>query len=198
MMYHKFINDREVFSECKTIRLDDGTVISNPSEQQILDAGWLQFIPPIIPPQPQTEPGYDQIVDAVKKMLSSKTAELSDEDAIAVAALFPTWASKLKHIDPDTGEEKKATPVETGERLWFNEELWAVLQPHTPQESWRPDISPSLFVRVSIEEWPEWVQPKGSTDAYNKDAQVTHVEKHWVSEYDNNVWEPGVYGWREA
>lgn len=194
MMYHKFIGDREVFSECKTLHTEEGW-ISNPTPEQIAADGWTEYIPPVVPPTPQTEPGYDQIVDAVKRMLSSQTAELSDEDALSVAALFPTWASKLEHIDPETGEEIKATPVEVGERLWFNEKLWTVINPHTPQESWRPDVSPSLFVEVSIEEWPEWVQPKGSTDAYAKGDKVTHGGQHWVSDVDANVWEPGVFGW---
>ena len=28
------------------------------------------------------------------------------------------------------------------------------------------DTAVSLFVEVSIEEWPEWVQPTGAQDAY--------------------------------
>ena len=27
--------------------------------------------------------------------------------------------------------------------------------------------------------------------------KVRHNEKVWVSTIDNNVWEPGVYGWDE-
>lgn len=26
-------------------------------------------------------------------------------------------------------------------------------------------------------------------------AKVSHNEKHWISTYDNNTWEPGVFGW---
>jgi hypothetical protein len=28
-------------------------------------------------------------------------------------------------------------------------------------------------------------------------AKVSHNGKHWISDVDNNVWEPGVYGWSE-
>ena len=41
-------------------------------------------------------------------------------------------------------------------------------------------------------------QPTGAQDAYAKGAKVSHNGKHWVSTADNNVWEPGVYGWDEA
>jgi hypothetical protein len=30
------------------------------------------------------------------------------------------------------------------------------------------------------------------------ETKVSHNDKHWVSDYDNNVWEPGVFGWTEA
>ena len=48
------------------------------------------------------------------------------------------------------------------------------------------------------EEWPEWSQPLGAHDAYSKGAKVSHNGKHWISDLDANVWEPGQYGWTEA
>ncbi|MGI6151600.1 MAG: chitinase, partial [Christensenellales bacterium] len=58
----------------------------------------------------------------------------------------------------------------------------------------------SLWVAVADPaiEWPEWVQPSGSHDAYEKGAKVTHNGKRWTSSADGNVWEPGVYGWEEV
>ena len=163
-----------------------GQWVSNPDETLIFAEGWAEFVPPEPPtpePEPQTEPGMDEVVMAVKKMLATSVEDLSDEDAIAVAALFPTWISMM---------DKE---VKVGERYWYDERLWKVLLDHTVQESWKPDVSPSLFVEVTIEEWPEWVAPTGSTDAYNKGDKVTHNNQHWVSDYDANIWEPGVFGW---
>ena len=34
--------------------------------------------------------------------------------------------------------------------------------------------------------------------AYAKGAKVSHSDTHWTSNVDNNVWEPGVYGWTEV
>ena len=48
------------------------------------------------------------------------------------------------------------------------------------------------------QEWPEWVQPTGSTDAYAKGAKVIHNGSKWTSDVDANTWEPGVYGWTEV
>lgn len=185
MTYYKIINDRTVFSQCRSIQMPNGTWVSNPTAQQIEDAGWQVYVPPVVPPQPQTEPGMSDILTAVKRMLSTETDELSDEDALDVAALFPTWASKI-------GEA-----VTVGERLWYDGKLYKVVQAHTASSEWTPDHTPALYAEVSIEEWPAWVQPLGSADAYNQGDQVSHNDKHWTSDVDANVWEPGVYGWTE-
>lgn len=185
MMYYKIINDRPVFSDCRTIQTNEGVWISNPSQETIFSNGWQVYTPPIVPPQPQTEPDMEQMIEAVKKMLASSTEELSDEDALDVAALFPTWASKI-------GSE-----VAVGERLWYDGKLYKVIQAHTATEIWTPDHTPALYTEISIEEFPEWRQPLGGEDAYHIGDKVSYNDKHWVSTMDNNVWAPGVYGWDE-
>ncbi len=52
--------------------------------------------------------------------------------------------------------------------------------------------------RDPAEEWPAWSQPIGAHDAYNSGDKVSHNGKHWTSNVDANVWEPGVYGWTEV
>ena len=183
MMYVKEINGRQVFSQCLTIQNNDGIWISNPTEEMILEAGWTPYTPPIVPPQPQMEPDYEQVIEAVKKILSAETNELSDEEALEVAALYPTWSSKI-----DSG-------VSVGERLWYDGKLYKVIQAHTVQENWTPDVSASLFTEVSIEEWPEWRQPLGAQDAYMAGDKVSYNGSHYISDVDNNTWAPDVYGW---
>lgn len=183
-MYYKEIDGQIIFNSGTSLKVN-GRWISNPPEEVYFQEGWQIYTPPPFVPEPQDEPYYEQVVEAVKKMFSTDTDELSDEDALDVAALYPTWRSKI-------GEQ-----VAAGKRLWDDGKLWKVLQPHTVQENWRPEDSPSLYVEVTIEEWPEWKQPTGSTDAYMAGAKVTHNEKHWISNVDYNSWEPGVYGWTE-
>lgn len=47
------------------------------------------------------------------------------------------------------------------------------------------------------DEVAEWVQPD-STNPYMTGDRVLHNGSTWESTVDNNVWEPGVYGWAEA
>ena len=113
-------------------------------------------------------------------------AEVSDETALTVPELFDKWSST------------KAYAV--GDRVRYGSLLYKCLTAHTAQESWAPDASPSLRVRIddAAVEWPEWRQPTGATDAYPLGAKVAHNGKHWESIVNNNVWEPGVYGWNEV
>lgn len=85
-------------------------------------------------------------------------------------------------------------------RRYLDGKLYRCLQDHTSQETWTPDAAGSLWVSVAdpAEEWPDWSQPVASTDAYAAGAKVSRGGKHWTSDVDNNVWEPGVYGWTEA
>jgi hypothetical protein len=179
MLYTRTINGKQEFSDCRVIQLD-GIWISNPTAEQIALDGWVEYVPPQVEPTPMTEPDTYEIMEAVKKMLSSSVTDLSDEDALSVAALYPTWASKV-------GEQ-----VNTGERYWYDGKLYKVVQQHTVQDDWTPDVSVSLFTEVTIEEWPEFVQPISSETAYMTGDKVTYNGQHYVSLIDNNVWSPEV------
>ena len=123
--------------------------------------------------------------EAIRKATQEMSRTATDEVALSCPALFDQWAAGVEYV--------------VGDIRRHGGELYRCLTAHTSQESWTPDVSPSLWVRIAdpAEEWPEWVQPQGSTDAYSKGDKVTHKDKHWTSTVDNNVWEPGVYGWEE-
>ena len=124
--------------------------------------------------------------EALRPYIEKAAASLDDNDAVNAVKLFPTWAIGVS--------------VTVGERYQYADKLYKCLLAHTTQADWKPDDSPSLWVGISdpAEEWPEWSQPGGSTDAYAKGAKVSHNGKHWTSDVDANVWEPGVYGWSEV
>lgn len=122
--------------------------------------------------------------DALRKKMELASAWTDDADALECIELFPYWIPGREYI--------------IGERVQHNKKLYKCIQAHTSQEDWQPDITPALWVKVSVEEWPEWAQPTGAADAYMKDDKVSHNDKHWISTVDANVWEPGVYGWEEV
>lgn len=111
-----------------------------------------------------------------RQFIEQMAINVSDEEALEHPEAFPKW--------------KVGEAYEKDFRLRYNEVLYKVLQNHTSQADWTPDVAVSLYVKVSEEEFPEWVQPQGSHDAYNTGDKVSHNEAHWVSLIDANVWEP--------
>ena len=110
----------------------------------------------------------------------------TDEQALSVPVLYPAWRSGIEYT--------------SGKRVLYNNVLYKVLQAHTSQDDWTPDTAVSLFAKVLIPDpdvIPAWEQPD-STNPYMAWDKVTHNGKTWVSDIDNNVWEPGVYGWTEG
>lgn len=79
----------------------------------------------------------------------------------------------------------------------YEDNLYKCVQAHTSQGDWTPDVTASLWRKIGdpTEEWPEWSQPIGAHDAYMMGDKVSHNGQHWISQYDNNVQEPGVWGW---
>lgn len=120
----------------------------------------------------------------LRELIVKAAVSLDDESALQGIELFPLW--------------KAGTVYEVGERIRYNEVLYKCVQAHTSQEQWTPDITPALWTEVSIDEFPEWKQPTGAQDAYRIGDKVSHLEKHWVSTIDYNVYEPSVYGWDEV
>ena len=126
-----------------------------------------------------------ELAAQLRALVEKAAQSLSDEEALAGVNLYPQW-------EPDRD-------MLAGERLRFNGTLYRVLQNHRSQEGWEPDAAVSLFAKVLIPDpdaIPEWEQPD-STNPYMRGDKVTHNGKTWVSDIDNNVWEPGVYGWSE-
>ena len=123
----------------------------------------------------------------IRAILNDYTSEMTDEEALEKAVLFPEW---------NGGGVQYAI----GDRVTYNDKLYKVLQSHVSQAGWTPDTAVSLFAEVLNPEphvIPDWVQP-GSTNPYMKGDKVKHIGKVWQSDVDNNVWEPGVYGWSEV
>lgn len=123
----------------------------------------------------------------LRKLVEAQTDAMPDKQIIN----FPTYVEKWNG---------NGVSYAVCKRLNYNGVIYKVLTDHVSQPDWTPEASPSLFAKVLIPDEnviPEWEQPE-STNAYMAGDKVTHNGKTWVSDVDNNVWEPGVYGWTEV
>lgn len=111
--------------------------------------------------------------------------DLTADEIAALVGVYPGWQAGVA--------------VVIDELLAYGDVLYRVLQAHTTQADWTPDVADSLFTEAA----PAgvilaWVQPTGAHDAYALDALVTHNGWVWKSLYPANVWEPGVFGWEQV
>ncbi len=126
---------------------------------------------------------------ALRQMIVKASASLSDEDAVDAVELYPAWSGN-------------GVQYTAGERIRSGEKLYRVVQTHTSQPDWSPANTPALFAEVAKPgEIPVWHQPTGAQDAYMVGDKVYFPnagDPVYVSTVDNNVWQPGVYGWELA
>ena len=112
------------------------------------------------------------------------TLSVDDATALRMVAYYPAWAAGNAYAVDD--------------RAQYNGTLYKCVQEHTAQADWTPDATPALWAAVSVDEWPEWVQPSGAHDAYHRGDKVSYNGKHYICTADANVYAPGVYGWKEV
>ena len=129
------------------------------------------------------------IIDRARQLrtqVETMAETLDDTEALKVVELFPMWKGDCLY--------------NVGDRVRYDGVLYRCLSLHTSQATWNPKDAVSLWSKVLIpdpEVIPEWEQPD-STNPYMKGDKVQHLNRTWISDIDNNVWEPGVYGWSEV
>ena len=119
----------------------------------------------------------------LRQLIEQLAVTLDDETALNGVELFPMWAIGRAYA--------------AGDRVQHGGILYKCVQAHTSQADWTPDSTPALWVTVSLDEYPEWVQPTGAHDAYNTGDKVSYNGKHHVCTVDANVYAPDIYGWVE-
>ena len=121
---------------------------------------------------------------AYRSKIEAAASTMTDDNALKAVELFPMW------------QDGKAYAV--GDRVRYNSTLYKCVQAHTSQADWTPDATPALWTPVSLDDYPEWVQPTGAHDAYNTGDKVSYNGKHYISTIDANTYAPDVYGWEET
>ena len=122
----------------------------------------------------------------LRSLIEKSVQHLDNNDALKAHTLFPKWLVGVEYV--------------VGYKVQQNGVLYNCITAHTSQETWSPDVSPSLWAKVLVAEDGTplpWEQPD-NTNAYKKGDKVTYDGSVWVSDIDNNVWQPGVYGWTKV
>lgn len=128
---------------------------------------------------------------ALQLFLATLDADTDAEKILAVPSMFPKFAVNKAYKIKDI--------FAYGTNEVGDAQLYVVLQDHTSNASWVPDMANSLYKKIGITEdgHAEWVQPLGASDAYNKGDIVSYNGVLYRSLIDNNVYSPDAYpaGW---
>lgn len=129
--------------------------------------------------------------EAIREAMDAAGATLTEEQAIECVRLYRPW---------EVGKAYTAGEYMTfGVNSVGDPQLYKVVQSHTSQEDWKPDITPALYDAIGLDAdgYPVWSQPTGSHDAYNKGDIVNYNGVLYESVIDGNVYSPEAYpaGW---
>ncbi len=123
----------------------------------------------------------NQSLTKVAKVVANQVTD--DVIALEIQEFYDEWQVGVAYV--------------VGQYIRFEEVLYKVLTAHTSQEGWTPSGATSLFAKVLSDPHGgvlEWQQPD-STNPYMKGDKVLFEGVTYISTVDNNVWQPGVYGW---
>ena len=140
-----------------------------------------------------------QVADAQTAMLRTamrkfvRIDELEPEDIADLVGLYDPWIADAA--------------VAVGDIRSYDGKLYKVVQAHTTQADWTPDVTPALWTEIAPPETedgeeivPDFVQPTGAHDAYNAGDKVLFEGKIYESTINANTWSPSDYpeGWKEV
>lgn len=129
--------------------------------------------------------------EAIREAMDIAGATLDDERALICVRLYRPWGV--------CREYKKDDFLTYGTNSVGDPQLYKVIQAHTSQADWMPDITPALYDAIGLDDsgYPVWSQPTGAHDAYNKGDIVNYNGTLYESLIDGNVYSPEAYpaGW---
>lgn len=107
------------------------------------------------------------------------------EQKLTLIEVYPKWSPGVPYI--------------VGNELQYKGKLYKVIQLHTSQSDWTPDITPALFKIIQPEGViANFVHPTGSHDTYKLGDKVIFEGKKYESTRNDNSWSPTELpsGWK--
>lgn len=127
-----------------------------------------------------------QLAEQLRKALQLFAQTLDEATALEVCGVYPQWEENKTY---KTGEY-----ITYGENNVGDRQLYKVVQEHTSQANWTPDITASLYDPIGLNEkgYTIWSAPSGAHDAYNTGDIVDYNGTLYISLVDNNIYAPDV------
>lgn len=133
--------------------------------------------------------------EQLRRALQLFTATLTEEKALEIASVYPSWAAQTYYKTGDI--------ISHGTNPVGDPQLYKVAKDHMSQDIYPPgEGTESLYTAFGLDEsgYPVWAQPSGAHDAYNTGDVVNYNGTLYESLVDGNVWAPDVYeaAWKKV
>jgi hypothetical protein len=147
-----------------------------------------------------TEPmtGFDNPVELQEYVKVRKIPTLVyrdiEGDPEAAAQQYADYYANLEAV-VEPWEQGKVFKKHQAHPISYGGKLYEVIQGHTTQSDWTPDIVPALFSEIQKpagDGYPEWAQPTHAENSYAVGDRVTWAGKNWESTIPANTTEPGT------
>lgn len=123
----------------RVMRVVDGKEVMmqviNPSEEMVLADGWVEYVPPVVPPTPYTKSRFEIVQELVTKQYNERT-DISNEEALDYMAIIYPWDYYL---------DKELTE---GMIVTYEDKPWRVRQTHTAMEIYPPSLNTASLYEV--------------------------------------------------
>lgn len=127
-----------------------------------------------------------QMAEQFRKAVQMFAASLDETSALEIATIYDAWREGKNYAE---GEYCTYGTNSVGDP-----QLYKVVQAHTSQLDWLPDMTASLYTPIGLDDsgYPVWSAPTGQHDSYMSGDVVNHGGTLYQSLIDYNVWEPGA------
>ncbi|MBO7313561.1 MAG: hypothetical protein J6U48_04975 [Alistipes sp.] len=110
--------------------------VINPSEEDVLADGWVEYIPPVVEPKKSRM----QIVQELVVKQYNERTDVSNEEALDYMAIIYPWDYYLDKV------------LTEGMMVTYEDKPWRVRQTHTPLEVYPPSLATaSLYEAIDKE-----------------------------------------------
>lgn len=131
----RYIKDGKIYYQNRIVIRKDGKSVYNPTEEMILADGWVEYVPPVVEPQPYRKSMNEVMQEIVVEYYNSKT-DITDEEALDKSIAIYNWD---KYI---------GKTLQVGQVCVYNDKVYRIRQDHTVQDIYPPSLDTASLYEV--------------------------------------------------
>lgn len=130
-----YTKDNKIKSANKIVIYKDDMQILNPTEEMILEDGWVEYVPNTEPATPMIK-SYSEVINEIVAKQWNERTDISDEEGLDYITIVYKWEKFLDQVLP------------VGKLVVHNDRLWRVRQEHTALSIYPPSINTASLYEV--------------------------------------------------